>query len=113
MEQRPDAITLLERAVQIKPRFAGAWADLAETYTESEDYGKALDAVQESHQTSAKITIRTHDQGSILGKMDDHEGSKNPIRALEIEPQHIEATWAWQYSQTMVDMMMLSLHINA
>ena len=90
MEQRPDAITLLERAVQIKPRFAGAWADLAETYTESEDYGKALDAVQRVIKLQPKLPFGHMIRGSILGKMDDHEGSiKSYKSALEIEPQHI------------------------
>ncbi|GIS40765.1 MAG: hypothetical protein Ct9H90mP13_06110 [Pseudomonadota bacterium] len=74
MEQRPDAITLLERAVQIKPRFAGAWADLAETYPESRIMERHWMQFKE-YQTSAKITIRTMIRGSILGKMDDHEGS--------------------------------------
>jgi len=90
MEQRADAIVLLERAVQIKPRFAGAWGDLAETYTESEDYGKALDAVQRVIKLQPKLPFGHMIRGSILGKMDDHEGSiKSYKSALKIEPQHI------------------------
>ena len=46
MEQKQDAIILLERAVELKPKFSGAWGDLAESYSEVDDYGKALDAVQ-------------------------------------------------------------------
>ena len=41
MEQKDDAIVLLERAVELKPKFAGAWGDLAESYTEIESYGKS------------------------------------------------------------------------
>ena len=90
MEQRDDAIVLLERAVQIKPKFAGAWADLAETYTEAENFGKALDAVQRVIKLQPNLPFGHMIRGSILGKMDDHEGSIESYKsALEIEPQHI------------------------
>ncbi|MCH1530610.1 MAG: sulfotransferase [Gammaproteobacteria bacterium] len=90
LEQRADAIVLLEKAVQIKPRFAGAWADLAETYTESEDFGKALDAVQRVIKLQPNLPFGHMIRGSILGKMDDHKGSiESYENALKIEPQHI------------------------
>lgn len=90
MEQRDDAIVLLERAVELKPKFAGAWGDLAETYTESEAFGKALDAVQRVIKLQPNLPFGHMIRGSILGKMDDHEGSiQSYNNALEIEPQHI------------------------
>ena len=74
LEQRDDAIILLERAVELKPKFAGAWADLAETYTESEKFGEALDAVQRVIKLQPNMPFGHMIRGSILGKKDDHEG---------------------------------------
>ena len=90
LEQRDDAIILLERAVELKPKFAGAWADLAETYTESEKFGEALDAVQRVIKLQPNMPFGHMIRGSILGKKDDHEGAINAFKeALEIEPEHI------------------------
>ena len=90
LEQRDDAIVLLERAVELKPKFAGAWADLAETYTESEKFGEALDAVQRVIKLQPNMPFGHMIRGSILGKKDDHEGAINAFKeALEIEPEHI------------------------
>ena len=90
LEQRDDAIILLERAVELKPKFAGAWADLAETYTESEKFGEALDAVQRVIKLQPNMPFGHMIRGSILGKKDDHEGAINAFKeALEIEPDHI------------------------
>ena len=90
LEQRDDAIVLLERAVELKPKFAGAWADLAETYTESEKFGEALDAVQRVIKLQPNMPFGHMIRGSILGKKDDHEGAINAFKeALEIEPDHI------------------------
>ena len=36
----------MERAVELKEKFAGAWSDLAEAYSDIDEFGKALDAVQ-------------------------------------------------------------------
>ena len=90
MEQKEDAIVLLERAVELKPKFARAWADLAESYSEIEDYGKALDAVQRVIQLQPDLPFGFMIRGSILGKMHDHEGAiKSYGDALKIEPDHM------------------------
>ena len=90
MEQKEDAIVLLERAVELKPKFAGAWGDLAESYTEIESYGKALDAVQRVIQLQPDLPFGFMIRGSILGKMSDHEGSIEAYhQALKIEPDHL------------------------
>ena len=90
MEQKEDAIVLLERAVELKPKFARAWADLAESYSEIEDYGKALDAVQRVIQLQPDLPFGFMIRGSILGKMHDHEGAINSYGdALKIEPDHM------------------------
>ena len=90
MEQKEDAIVLLERAVELKPKFARAWADLAESYSEIEDYGKALDAVQRVIQLQPDLPFGFMIRGSILGKMHDHDGAiKSYGDALKIEPDHM------------------------
>ena len=90
MEQKEDAIVLLERAVELKTKFARAWADLAESYSEIEDYGKALDAVQRVIQLQPDLPFGFMIRGSILGKMHDHEGAiKSYGDALKIEPDHM------------------------
>ena len=90
MEQKEDAIVLLERAVELKPKFAGAWGDLAESYTEVESYGKALDAVQRVIQLQPDLPFGFMIRGSILGKMSDHEGAIEAYhQALKIEPDHL------------------------
>jgi len=90
MEQKEDAIVLLERAVELKPKFARAWADLAESYSEIENYGKALDAVQRVIQLQPDLPFGFMIRGSILGKMHDHEGAiKSYGDALKIEPDHM------------------------
>jgi len=90
MEQKEDAIVLLERAVELKPKFARAWADLAESFSEIEDYGKALDAVQRVIQLQPDLPFGFMIRGSILGKMHDHEGAiKSYGDALKIEPDHM------------------------
>ena len=90
MEQKEDAIVLLERAVELKPKFAGAWGDLAESYTEIESYGKALDAVQRVIQLQPDLPFGFMIRGSILGKMSDHQGSIEAYhQALKIEPDHL------------------------
>ena len=90
MEQKEDAIVLLERAVELKPKFAGAWADLAESYSEIENYGKALDAVQRVIQLQPELPFGFMIRGSILGKMSDHDGALQSYQdALDIEPDHM------------------------
>ena len=90
MEQKQDAITLLERAVELKPKFSGAWGDLAESYSEIDDYGKALDAVQRVIKLQPQLPFGFMIRGGILAKMSDHEGAiKSYEDALGVEPDHM------------------------
>jgi len=90
MEQKQDAIILLERAVELKPKFSGAWGDLAESYSEVDDYGKALDAVQRVIKLQPQLPFGFMIRGGILGKMSDHEGAiKSYQDALNVEPDHM------------------------
>ncbi len=90
MEQNEDSIVLLEKAVELKPKYARAWAELAESYSAIDDYGKALDAVQRVIQLQPNLPFGLMIRGSILAKMHDHKGAiKSYEEALTIEPDHI------------------------
>ena len=90
MEQREDAIILLQRAVELKPKFSGAWADLAETLSDSDEFGKALDAAQRVIKLQPNLPFGFMLRGTILGQSGNHEGAINAYReALKIEPNHI------------------------
>ena len=90
LEQKEDAIVLLERAVELKEKFAGAWSDLAEAYSDIDEFGKALDAVQRVIKLQPDLPFGFTVRGSILTKSGDHEGAiASYEQALTIEPDHL------------------------
>ena len=90
LEQKDDAIVLLERAVELKPKFAGAWSDLAEAYSDIDEYGKALDAVQRVIKLQPDLPFGFMVRGGILTKSGDHQGGIAAYEeALKIEPDHL------------------------
>ena len=72
LEQQDDATVLLERAVELKPKFAGAWSDLAEAYSDTDEFGKALDAVQRVIKLQPDLPFGFMVRGGILTKSGDH-----------------------------------------
>ena len=90
LEQKDDAIVLLERAVELKPKFSGAWSDLAEAYSDTDEFGKALDAVQRVIKLQPDLPFGFMVRAGILTKSGDHQGGLEAYEeALKIEPDHV------------------------
>jgi tetratricopeptide (TPR) repeat protein len=88
----PDAEVLLQRAVEVAPGFARAWADLCQAQFEQEKFSEVL----ESARSLIKLNPRAPDGHIWLGAASassGHHGDaiKSFDKALEIAPNHVGA----------------------
>lgn len=95
-------VECFERAVKLDPRYAQAWAGLADSYTvlgysgltcPESSMPKALEAARRAV-TLNPLLAETHNalaMASLMGAWDKTEAEREFLRALELNPRYIQA----------------------